>query len=52
VNGRRRVLEVALVGRGRTEITVREIVRAGFPLNVLHADVVRAARIMVNRSRR
>jgi hypothetical protein len=48
-DGGRHALELVLIGSGRTLITVIETVRAGFPLDVLHADVVRAARIMVNR---
>jgi hypothetical protein len=43
------VMETALIGHGRTEITVAEVMATPAPLAVLHADVVRLARIMNSR---
>jgi hypothetical protein len=43
-------LELAAVARGRTEISEGELMRAPAPLALLHADVIRLARIMLSRA--
>jgi hypothetical protein len=47
----RQVMEVAAIGQGRHEITTVEVMAKPAPLKIVHADVVRLARIMLARTR-
>jgi len=49
--GALQVVEIALIGHGRTEITAAEIMAEPAPLSTLHSDVVRLATIMTSRAK-
>jgi hypothetical protein len=50
-NGSLQVVEIALIGHGRTEVTAAEIMAEPAPLSTLHSEVVRLATIMTSRAK-